>query len=181
MCVGNLTMIGSDNGSWLSRCQVIIRTNVGILLTGALRTNFTEILIEIIKFLFNKMRLKVSSAKRRPFCLGINVLSKDGFYPCSLGSCIIATVLMRQPLRNVSCMSSVSTNAAFQESLFEVRKLCRLYQSTSTIQRKTFSVDTYLPKGVETLLQNNCDLMCIQVNDILIRSWQYWMCYARYI
>ena len=31
-------------------------------------------LIEILTFSFIKMRLKVSSAKWRPFCLGLNVL-----------------------------------------------------------------------------------------------------------
>ena len=43
---------------------------------GSLGTNFSEILIEIITFSFTKMRLKVSSAKRRPFCLGLNVLMR---------------------------------------------------------------------------------------------------------
>ena len=33
-------------------------------------------LIEILTFSFKKMRLKVSSAKRWPFCLGLNVLMK---------------------------------------------------------------------------------------------------------
>ena len=31
--------------------------------------------MEILIFSFKKMRLKVSSAKRPPFCLGLNVLS----------------------------------------------------------------------------------------------------------
>ena len=35
----------------------------------------SEILIEIPTLSFKKMRLKVSSAKWRPFCLGLNVLS----------------------------------------------------------------------------------------------------------
>ena len=39
-----------------------------------LGTNFSELLIEILTFSLKKMRLKVSSAKRRPFCLGLNVL-----------------------------------------------------------------------------------------------------------
>ena len=43
-------------------------------------TNFSEILIEILAFSFRKMRLKVSSAKRRPFCLGLNVLRP--WWPC---------------------------------------------------------------------------------------------------
>ena len=75
ICVGNLTIIGSDNGLSPGRRQAIIWTNAGILLIGPLGTNFSEILIEILTFSFKKMRLKVSSAKRRPFCLGLNVLT----------------------------------------------------------------------------------------------------------
>ena len=74
ICVGKLTIIGSDNGLSPGRRQAIIWTNAGILLIGALGTNFNEMLIEILTFLFMKMRLKVSSAKWRPFCLGLNVL-----------------------------------------------------------------------------------------------------------
>ena len=48
--------------------------NAGLLLIGPLGTNFSEILIEILTFSFKKMRLKVSFAKRRPFCLSLNVL-----------------------------------------------------------------------------------------------------------
>ena len=54
--------------------EAIIWTNAGLLLIGPLGTNFSEILIEILTFSFRKMRLKVSSAKRRPFCLGLNML-----------------------------------------------------------------------------------------------------------
>ena len=72
--VGNLTIIGSDNSLSPGRHQAIIWTNAGLLLIGPLGTNFSEILIEILTFSFKKMRLKVSSAKRRPFCLGPNVL-----------------------------------------------------------------------------------------------------------
>ena len=74
ICVNKLTIIGSDNGLSPDRRQAIIWTNAGILLIGALGTNFSEILIEILTFSFKKMRLKVSSVKRRPFCLGLNVL-----------------------------------------------------------------------------------------------------------
>ena len=56
------------------RRQAIIWTNAGILLIRPLGTNFNEMLIEILTFSFMKMRLKVSSAKLRPFCLGLNVL-----------------------------------------------------------------------------------------------------------
>ena len=54
--------------------QAIIRTNAVILLTKPLRTNFSEISIEIHTFSFKEMHLKMSSGKWRPFCLGLNVL-----------------------------------------------------------------------------------------------------------
>ena len=73
ICVSKLTIIGSDNSLSPDRRQAIIWTNAGILLIGPLGTNFTEISIEILTFSFKKMRLKLSSAKRRPFCLGLNV------------------------------------------------------------------------------------------------------------
>ena len=70
ICVSRLTITGSDNGLSLERRQAIIWTNAGILLIGPLGTNFSEILIEILIFSFKKMCLKVSSVKKRPFCLG---------------------------------------------------------------------------------------------------------------
>ena len=78
ICVGNLTIIVSDNGLSPDRRQAIIWTNDGILLIGSLGINFSEILIAIITFSFKKMCLKVSSAKRRPFCLDLNVLTVFG-------------------------------------------------------------------------------------------------------
>ena len=77
ICVGYLTIIGSDNVLSPGRRQAIIWTNAGILLIGTLGTNVSEILAEIITFSFKKMYLKVSSAKRRPFCLGLNVLKES--------------------------------------------------------------------------------------------------------
>ena len=59
ICACNLTIIGWYNG---------------ILLIRPLWTNFSGIFIEINSFAFNKTHLKMSSAKRRPFCLGLNVL-----------------------------------------------------------------------------------------------------------
>ena len=74
ICVSKLAIIGSDNGLLPDRRQAIIWTNAGLLLIGPLGTNFSKILIEILIFSFKKMRLKMSSAKRRPFCPGFNVL-----------------------------------------------------------------------------------------------------------
>ena len=81
ICVSKPTIIGSDNGLSPKRRQAIIWTNAGILLIGPLGTNFSENSIEILTFSFMKIRLKVSSAKWRPFCLGLNMLSKS----CELG------------------------------------------------------------------------------------------------
>ena len=77
ICVGKLTIIGSDNGLSPGRRQAIIWTNAGISLIGPLATNFNEILIGIQTFSFKKMHLKVLSAKWRPCCLGLNVLTND--------------------------------------------------------------------------------------------------------
>ena len=77
ICVGELTVIVSDNGLSPGRRQAIIWTNAGILLIGSNLTNFSEILIEILTYSFTKMSLKVSSAKWRPFCLGLNVIPDE--------------------------------------------------------------------------------------------------------
>ena len=74
ICVVNLTIIGSDNGLSPGRRQTIIWINAGILLIEPLGTTFSEILIKIHTFSFKKIHLKTSSGKRRPFCLGLNVL-----------------------------------------------------------------------------------------------------------
>ena len=75
ICVSKLTIIGSDNGLSPGRRQAIIWTNAGILLIWTLRANFSEILSEIHAFSFKKMHVKMSSAKWRPSCPGLNVLS----------------------------------------------------------------------------------------------------------
>ena len=75
ICVGKLTIIGSDDGLSPGRRQAIIWTNAGILLIWPLGTNFIEILIGNQAFSFKKMHLKMSSAKWRPFFLGLNVLN----------------------------------------------------------------------------------------------------------
>ena len=76
ICVGELPIIGSDNGLSPGRCQAIIWTNAGILLIRTLGINFSEILSEIHTFSFKKMHLKMSG-KRRPFCLGLDVLTES--------------------------------------------------------------------------------------------------------
>ena len=77
ICVSELNIIGSDNGLSPGRCQAIIWNNAGLLLIEPLGTNFIEISIGIQTFSFKKMRLNMSSAKWRPFCLGLNVLKPE--------------------------------------------------------------------------------------------------------
>ena len=79
ICVGNLTIIGSDNGLSPERRQAIIWSNAGLLLIRPWATNFSEILIGIHTFSFKKTHLKMSSAKWRPFYFGLNVLSAVHF------------------------------------------------------------------------------------------------------
>ena len=73
--ISRLNIIGSNNGLSHGRRQAIIRTNAGILSNWPLGANFSEMLIEIYAFSFKKMHVKMSSAKRWPFCLGLNVLT----------------------------------------------------------------------------------------------------------
>ena len=76
-CVGNLTIIGSDNGLSPGRRQAIIWTNVRILLFGPLETNCSEIWIEVNIVSYMKMHWKISSVKLRTICLGLNVISRS--------------------------------------------------------------------------------------------------------
>ena len=73
ICVGKITIIGSDNGLSPGRRQAIIWTNARILLIGAQGTNFSGILGEFHTFLFKKMHFKTSSAKYRPSCLSASM------------------------------------------------------------------------------------------------------------
>ena len=80
ICVGNLTIIGSDDGLSPGRRQAIIWTNARILLIGPWGANFNEIVIGIQTFSLKKMFLKMSSGKWRPLSLGLNVLIQRQCY-----------------------------------------------------------------------------------------------------
>ena len=66
----NWVSIGSDNGLSPIWRQATIQTNAGWLQIGPLETNFSESLIKIWRFSFQKLHLKISSAKWGPFCSG---------------------------------------------------------------------------------------------------------------
>ena len=75
ICVRKPTIFGSDNGLSPGQCQAIIWTNAGILLFRNLGSNFSEVISKIHTFSFRKMHLKMPSAKWRPFCFSLNLLS----------------------------------------------------------------------------------------------------------
>ena len=58
ICVNTLTSIGSDNGLSPGRRQALIWTNAGLLSTGPLEKNFSEILIEMQNFSFIRKCLR---------------------------------------------------------------------------------------------------------------------------
>ena len=72
ICVGKLTIIGSDNGLSPGRRQAIIRTNAGILVIGTLETNFSEIkrnsYIFIQENAFENVVWKLAAILSRPQC-----------------------------------------------------------------------------------------------------------------
>ena len=117
ICVSKLTIIGSDNGLSPDWRQAIIWTSAGLLLIGPLGTNFSEILIEIPTFAFKKISLKVSSAKRRPFCLGLNVLMawmlrNDDYHLCLVVAfCLLVLIsLSKSVMRNNTELSKQGSN-----------------------------------------------------------------------
>ena len=78
ICIGNLAIIGSDNGLSPGQRQAIIWTNNGLLLLGSLGTHFNEIWNRIQQISLKKIHLKMSSEKCLPSCLGLNVLTHCG-------------------------------------------------------------------------------------------------------
>ena len=93
-CVSKLTTIGSDNGLSLRRRQPIIWAHARILFSGLLRTNFSEILIEIYTFPNTKMHLRMSSRIYRPFvsasvCLGFQLSASNWWW---VGWWVVAAV-----------------------------------------------------------------------------------------
>ena len=76
ICVDKLTINGSDNGLSSDRRQAVIWTNAGLLSIGSLRTYFNENLIKIQQLSLRIMHVKMSSAKWRPSCPGLNDLIK---------------------------------------------------------------------------------------------------------
>ena len=77
--VGKVTIIGFDNDLLPGRRRAIIWNSVGILLIGHVGMDFSELLTGIKTVSFRRMHLKMSSAKWRPFCLGLNHMLQECF------------------------------------------------------------------------------------------------------
>ena len=136
-CLSKLTIIGSDNGLTPGRRQAIIWTNAGILLIRPSGTNFNEMLIEILTFSFMKMRLNVSSAKSRPFCLGLNVLNKllSKEVPGEVGNPSVSLLLVGSP--------SQSGNAQCIDHPPQRLRLSSLWISTSWLRERLKNETTF--------------------------------------
>ena len=161
-CVGNLNIIGSDNGLSPGRRQAIFWTNAGILLIGPWGTNFSEILIGIQTFSLKKMHLKMASAKWRPFCLGLNVLthrglmmyvSMDWAITCSSNGSLPCSAPIHYP-NNYSVVVKWNLESKFQEDFnqsvgiiikcwtfcsgLNMLKMCNLHSSAPSTPRKAY-------------------------------------------
>ena len=72
----NYHRIGSGNGLAPAWCQAIAWTNADSLSIESLGINFSEVWLKIQQYLYNKMDLKMLSAKCQPFCSGLNTLKE---------------------------------------------------------------------------------------------------------
>ena len=96
ICICNLTIIASDNGMLPVRRQAIIRTNAGILLSGTLGTNVSEILIQICTFSFKNMHLKMSSGKMATILSWPQCVNSADWFKCSV-------MYFMQPMLSFCC------------------------------------------------------------------------------
>ena len=115
-----LTIIGSDKGLSPSQLQATIWTNTGILLIGPLGTNFKEMLIEIRAFPSKKMHLKMSPGRRRPSCLGLNMLITKTSRIFDLQTVV---EIDRCALRGSKILTASSVSMETSESLISSRAL----------------------------------------------------------
>ena len=120
ICVNKLIIIGSDNGLSPGRRQAIIWTNAGILLIGPLGTNLSEILVGIQTISFRKMHLKMSSAFKRPFRLGLNELM--AYRLCDAKALHESILIVNWAFRNKRRWIWINVN------YFSLRKLIKKYR-----------------------------------------------------
>ena len=162
ICVSKLTIIGSDNGLSPDRRQAIIWTNAGLLLIGSLGRNFSGILIEILTFSFKKMRLKVSSAKWRPFCLGLNVLIV-GYNLCIIRWCALSH---EKRWFVIQCKQyGIRTTFMASSSRLEHRPLQNCHAMNARVRRKSTENIQFCQSGRCPDASTTCQLHCITFNN----------------
>ena len=119
----NWVSIGSDNGLLPVRHQAIIQTSAGLFSIGPLGANFSEILIKIQNFSFTKMHMKISSAKRQPFCPGETSSVLDSWW-CNLHPTFMTTIDLTASVTNQYCIVvnwiMGNINYCFEKKVFEV-------------------------------------------------------------
>ena len=135
--VGYLAIIGWDNGLSPGRHQAIFSTNDGILLIGLLRTNFSEILIEIHTFSCKKMHLKILSAKWAAIFHGLNMLTQI----------YIQNDVMAASLYLNRCWL-IREVLWYSCTLVWFHKKCSWTQSVSRVPRSYFQNYTNYPRGL---------------------------------
>ena len=151
ICVSKLTIIGSDNCLSPGWRQAIIWINDGILINGPLGTNFCE--IYIITFSFKKIRLKVSSVKRRPIYLSLNMLNRN-LQPVNILSRADINLDQRWDAINTSWKWHIWKN--------------RLQRDVDKQERRLTTKDKQLPRR-EYFVTNICN-SCCPSRSIVVQS-----------
>ena len=120
ICVGNLTIIGSDNGLSPGRRQAIIWTNAGILLIGPLGTNFqwnfnqnsnifikenvfASVICEMASILFRPQSVKCISCLQELFWHCINQWCTYNEEELETINFIMKSIISLQPTNHIDC------------------------------------------------------------------------------
>ena len=132
ICVSNLTIISSNNGLSPDWHQDIIWSNTGMLLIGPSGTNFSVIQNEIYTFALKKMHLILSSAKRQPFCLGLNMLNAGSAY--ILNSISVVTVFTDVLAPNGARPLARTVLILFKLTCLTDKWICSVHYSANSIE-----------------------------------------------
>ena len=160
--VGNLTIIGSDNGLSPGGRQAIIWTKAGILLIGPLGTNFSEIFIGI-QTILRKCIGKTSSAKWRLFVLPQWAKDQQKYFAQAL-HCFFSRAIY------IKLLNSLQINA--DVALFNCK--VRAYVSVPNKQRILLRTLHHVWYSVTILLNRE---LKIKMNDIVYYCKSRQLCY----
>ena len=122
------------NGLSLAQHQANIWTNDNSLLIGPLRTNSSEIVIEIKLISFKKMHLEMSSAKWLSFCLGLNVLMRCRYASENRGFFKSPSFVHVTHLRSTSFELSPRYAKGCQRHYFRVCQHCKQVAPTDPLR-----------------------------------------------